>query len=467
MLNINVPKKENYKSHNFTNFSKNYSRIKEQNEKSKLYCSNKTTSSQKKQNADTTADETINIKFQKSDKSRPANANNDSPSNKKLQQKKLSKKSIKLKVLEISVNLLSHLFHLIRINFKKNILIAKSQNHMTQLQIQSIPYLVLARAFEKLSSTTKRSDKIDIISCLFRSVMLARPKELLPVVCLTCNQLAATYKGVELGVGDQTLLKSLSESTGRSLEDVKSDYIKLGDLGDVAATIQSGHLSSSRVLTVKQVYSTLLEIATWEGKQSRARKIACVHELFKASRETEARYIVRHLQGKLRIGFNEQSVLAALSRACALASLGKGPISTDLAWDGPIQEKFVQLESRNTVILKQALSKLPSFELLIATLVKHGIDYLADNCQLSPGFPVKLMLAQPTKGVNEILKRFKGKRFTLEFKYDGVRAQIHLLSNGQVKIFSRNTEDTTAKFPDIVNNIHKVESIKYFKLLCL
>lgn len=36
-------------------------------------------------------------------------------------------------------------------------------------------------------------------------------------------------------------------------------------------------------------------------------------------------------------------------------------------------------------------------------------------------------------------------------RYDGQRAQIHMLSNGSVRIFSRNGEDNTARFPDVAD----------------
>ena len=63
------------------------------------------------------------------------------------------------------------------------------------------------------------------------------------------------------------------------------------------------------------------------------------------------------------------------------------------------------------------------------------------------------MLAKITEGIPDALKQLKGQAFLAEYKYDGQRAQIHLLQDRSVKVFSRNCEDKTAAFPDVVEVI--------------
>lgn len=66
-----------------------------------------------------------------------------------------------------------------------------------------------------------------------------------------------------------------------------------------------------------------------------------------------------------------------------------------------------------------------------------------------------LLLTSPTPLTpllqqSEVLDNFQDCEFTCEYKYDGERAQLHVLENKSVLIFSRNSENNTAKYPDIV-----------------
>lgn len=117
-------------------------------------------------------------------------------------------------------------------------------------------------------------------------------------------------------------------------------------------------------------------------------------------------------------------------------------------------------------------SNLPSYHVIIPAMLKHGIMNLKDHCNLQPGVPLKPMLAKPTKAITEVLDRFEGQTFTCEYKYDGERAQIHYVakdspkqyggpatavsktSGGLSAIFSRNSEDLSQKYPDILAKLN-------------
>ena len=91
--------------------------------------------------------------------------------------------------------------------------------------------------------------------------------------------------------------------------------------------------------------------------------------------------------------------------------------------------------------------------MVIPALLEHGIENLDSHCKLTPGIPLKPMLAKPTKAIGEVLDRFEGKTFTCEYKYDGERAQVHRLTDGTVAVFSRNSEDMSKKYPDLVDQL--------------
>ena len=116
-----------------------------------------------------------------------------------------------------------------------------------------------------------------------------------------------------------------------------------------------------------------------------------------------------------------------------------------------------------------AVSELPSYDLVIPALLNVGIDKLREECKLTPGVPLKPMLAKPTKAIGEVLDKFEGKKFTCEYKYDGERAQVHKLEDGSIAVFSRNSEDMSKKYPDLMEQLPRVRLLFFCILppLCL
>ena len=106
-------------------------------------------------------------------------------------------------------------------------------------------------------------------------------------------------------------------------------------------------------------------------------------------------------------------------------------------------------------------SECPCYDKVIPVLLKEGIDGVAEKIKMEPGIPLKPMLAHPTKGVQEVLDKMdkSGAKFTCEWKYDGERAQIHLLEDSSIRIYSRNQEDNTSKYPDIIQRYKYIFTI--------
>uniref|UniRef100_A0A6Q2XF74 DNA ligase n=1 Tax=Esox lucius TaxID=8010 RepID=A0A6Q2XF74_ESOLU len=333
-------------------------------------------------------------------------------------------------------------------------------DHACWVQGQRVPYLAVARTFEKIEEDSGRLRNIETLSNLFRSVIALSPEDLLCCVYLCLNQLGPAYLGLELGVGETVLMKAVAQATGRQLDKIKAEAAEKGDLGLVAESSRSNQriMFQPASLTAVGVFNKLKDIGNMSGNSAMNKKIDIIKGLFVACRFSEARYIVRSLAGKLRIGLAEQSVLAALSQAVCLTPPGQEfPPAVIDAGKGMSAEKQKSWIEEKSLILKQTYCEMPSYDVILPVLLKEGIDELPRHCKLTPGIPLRPMLAHPTKGVGEVMKRFDEAAFTCEYKYDGERAQIHILENGEVRIFSRNQEDNTTKYPDIISRIPTVK----------
>ncbi|KAI0598513.1 ATP-dependent DNA ligase [Biscogniauxia sp. FL1348] len=356
-----------------------------------------------------------------------------------------------------------------------------------------VPYAALCTTFSLIELTTKRLIITEYCAMFLRQVLRLTPDDFLPTVLLMINKLAPDYAGIELGIGESLIMKAIGETTGRSLQIIKADQKEIGDLGLVAVKSRSTQptMFKPKPLTVKGVHKGLMDIATVTGNGAQGRKVDGIKKLLSAADAhstgkvditkdkggpSEAKYIIRFLEGKLRLGLAERTVLVSIAQAMVFHETeqkGKTPSTAEI--------------EQGEALLKSVYSELPSWDVIIPAMIKNGIMNLKETCKLRPGVPLKPMLAKPTKAITEVLDRFENQTFTCEYKYDGERAQIHYVAKdrsedyiealpgatteaakGVASIFSRNSEDLSKKYPDILAKLHTwvKDDTKSFVLDC-
>ena len=87
---------------------------------------------------------------------------------------------------------------------------------------EHVPFLFLARALDLISNESGRIAITEILCNVFRTVIATTPGDLLSVVYLSANKVAPAHEGVELGIGDASIIRALSEAFGRKEDQVKS-----------------------------------------------------------------------------------------------------------------------------------------------------------------------------------------------------------------------------------------------------
>lgn len=204
-----------------------------------------------------------------------------------------------------------------------------------------VPYAALCTTFSLIEMTTKRLQISAHCSLFLQQVLRLTPNDLLPTVQLMINKVAADYAGIELGIGESLIIKAISGSTGRPLSMTKADHQKIGDLGLVAAKSRStqGTMFKPKVLTVRGVHEGLLAIAKMEGHGSQGKKVGAIKKLLAAADAvagnkgidinkdkggaSESKFLVRFLEGKLRLGLAEKTVIVALAHAMVTHELAQ------------------------------------------------------------------------------------------------------------------------------------------------
>jgi len=288
-------------------------------------------------------------------------------------------------------------------------------------------YLLVANVYEQIEETTKRLEMTDYLVELFKKT----PKNLIDkVVYLTQGKLYPDFMGIEIGMAEKLAIKAVARAAGRSTKEIEEDLRRTGDLGETAQKFLEKKLQATffqQPLTVERVYQTLDKIARASGSGSVDQKIALLSGILSDAEPKEAKYVIRTLTGKLRLGIADMTVLDALAIA-----FGGGKEAR------PILERAYNVSSDLGQVAK--------------IVAERGVEGLK-NLKVSVGKPVRPMLAERLSSPEKILEKLGGKCIA-EYKYDGERIQAH--KNGkEVLLFSRRLENITTQFPDAVKLIRE------------
>ena len=249
-------------------------------------------------------------------------------------------------------------------------------------------------------------------------------------------------------VGPAALLRAVAHCSGKDLTQLQAQLVTVGDLGDLAGAVWPAGTASGPSLT--DVEDGFAALAACAGRSARD---ALLLHLLQPLSGAQARLWVKLVAGELRIGLKEGAVEEALARA-------SGADIAAVQWANML---LGDLGETALAARHQNLSQV----------------------RMRPLQPLKFMLASPVDGAESVAKAGV-MPLVIEDKYDGIRAQIHLVwqpplstpapevstlidaptlaaahaipaplrgclhADVRVAIFTRSLDDITPSFPDLL-----------------
>ncbi len=300
---------------------------------------------------------------------------------------------------------------------------------MVKKEEHPLEFARLAHSFEKLEETSSRLTLIAILAELFRSI--DSPDELAKVCYLLQGRVAPFFEALEIGMAEKTVARSIAIAYHISPEHVLALYTTLGDLGLVAEQLRKEAGMVSNVLRVDDVFQGLKTIAQTSGKGAVEKRIALLTDLLRHVDGLSAKYVVRIAVGNLRLGIGDATMLDALATA-----------------------KFHHTKYRK--LLEGAYNKTSDLGLIARTLWQHPREEEAQRAvarlEVQVGKPIRSQLAERLPDAETIIKKMGV--VDVQYKHDGLRTQIHK-DGQQVSIFSRNLENMSQMFPEIIEGTRK------------
>ncbi|MWA03979.1 ATP-dependent DNA ligase [Actinomadura sp. LD22] len=178
-------------------------------------------------------------------------------------------------------------------------------------------------------------------------------------------------------------------------------------------------------LTIPEVDAAFTEIGAVAGTGSVARRRDLVAALLGRATRDEQGFLIRLLAGELRQGALDGVMAEAIAAAAGVPSA----------------------QVRRAVMLRGSLGPVATAALADGTAGLRAFT-------LEVGRPVKPMLAASAPSVEEAFAKLNAEA-AVEWKLDGIRAQIHV-RDGDVRVFTRTLDDITPRLPEVVAAVREL-----------
>ncbi len=301
-------------------------------------------------------------------------------------------------------------------------------------------YAALVDVYRDLEATASNNEKEAIIA---RTLAAADERHLPLLVTLLRGSPFAAWDARELGVSSSLTRSAIAKATGIDEPTIEDWWRETGDLGSAAAEAVEAERQQtlfSDSLTVERVHETLVDIADYEGEGSQQRRIDAIAGLLADANPEEAKYVVRTVLGHLRIGVGEGTIRDAIASAF-------------LVEESPDEEAASEAKREAVQSVERGYQVTNDFRVVAEKARDEGMEGL-DELDVELFRPIKVMLAEKAETIESAIEDVADdpEAVLAEYKYDGIRAQIHV-DGDDVTVFTRRLEDVTTQFPDVVQAV--------------
>ena len=287
-------------------------------------------------------------------------------------------------------------------------------------------FSIVSQIFEQIEYVTGRLEITRLLAGLLKK---ANAKEAEIICNISLGQLYPPFIGTKFNIAEKSAIKAVAEHVGIFEKEVKKESKQVGDLGAVVAQYK---WSVDKELTLLQVYIALCEIERVSGIGSQEKKLWLLRKLLSDIDPISAKYVIRIVIGKLRLGFSDMTIIDALSWM----------IAGDKSLRPAIEDGY---------------NVRANIGLIASTLKDEGIDAVK-KIEIKVGIPILPAAAERLPTPNAIIKKIGS--CVAQPKLDGFRLQVHLdktKKKAEIHFFSRNLLDMSYMFPDLVHELKELD----------